>query len=289
RQEQARLTDATSLFTLDDAGLKQALRVREGRKAELFPKTGAPAVDAATYWANEQETLWLIDQTDAIEREPERHLLSWLYVRCEYGVPLGPPSKTTLWRLVTGVGAGALDLTIGAWLLARATAQHEPGPCQSPSRSRTYKAETVSRTDAKSGQVVHAHDTRLFGLRPTRTTSASRCTLGRSRSSARSPPLPGAVRRCRSSASAPRAPSPWASCPTARTSTTTSAARQRATSRPVSGASARCSTSSTAAPQVRDGAASGSAWSARAAWAVAHDPAADEAEPTCLTVRGDQR
>lgn len=55
-------------------------------------------------------------------------LLSWLYVRCEYAVPLGPPSKTTLWRLVTGVDADALDLTIGAWLLARATAQHEADP-----------------------------------------------------------------------------------------------------------------------------------------------------------------
>jgi hypothetical protein len=59
-------------------------------------------------------------------------LLSWLYVRCEYAVPLGPPSKTTLWRLVTGVDAGALDLTIGAWLLARATAQHEADPVPEP-------------------------------------------------------------------------------------------------------------------------------------------------------------
>jgi predicted transposase YbfD/YdcC len=59
-------------------------------------------------------------------------LLSWLYVRCEYAVPLGPPSKTTLWRLVTGVDADALDLTIGAWLLARATAQHETDPVPDP-------------------------------------------------------------------------------------------------------------------------------------------------------------
>jgi predicted transposase YbfD/YdcC len=63
-------------------------------------------------------------------------LLAWLYVRCEYAVPLGPPSKTTLWRLVTGVDADALDLAIGAWLLARATAQHEadrvPEPVADP-------------------------------------------------------------------------------------------------------------------------------------------------------------
>jgi predicted transposase YbfD/YdcC len=59
-------------------------------------------------------------------------LLAWLYVRCGYAVPLGPPSKTTLWRLVTGVDADALDLSIGAWLLARATAQHEADPVPEP-------------------------------------------------------------------------------------------------------------------------------------------------------------
>lgn len=59
-------------------------------------------------------------------------LLAWLYARCAYAVPLGPPSKTTLWRLVTGVDADALDLTIGAWLLARATAQHEADPVPDP-------------------------------------------------------------------------------------------------------------------------------------------------------------
>ncbi|MET9382172.1 fibronectin type III domain-containing protein [Streptomyces sp. NPDC002928] len=32
--------------------------------------------------------------------------------------------------------------------------------------SRTYAAETVSYTDAKSGQVVYAHHARLTGLRP---------------------------------------------------------------------------------------------------------------------------
>jgi hypothetical protein len=59
-------------------------------------------------------------------------LLAWLYVRCQYTVPLGPPSKATVWRLVTGVDADALDLTIGAWLLARATAQRETAPTPMP-------------------------------------------------------------------------------------------------------------------------------------------------------------
>jgi predicted transposase YbfD/YdcC len=52
-------------------------------------------------------------------------LLAWLYLRCEYAVPLGPPAKTTVWRLVTGVDADALDLAVGAWLLSRDTAQRE--------------------------------------------------------------------------------------------------------------------------------------------------------------------
>jgi predicted transposase YbfD/YdcC len=57
-------------------------------------------------------------------------LLTCLYVRCQYTVPLGPPSKTTLWRLVTDVDADALDLAIGAWPLSRATAQHQAAPEQ---------------------------------------------------------------------------------------------------------------------------------------------------------------
>jgi len=62
-------------------------------------------------------------------------LLTWLYVRCEYTVPLAPPSKTTLWRLVCGVDADALDLTIGTWLRARAAAQQAaaaPAPQDPP-------------------------------------------------------------------------------------------------------------------------------------------------------------
>jgi predicted transposase YbfD/YdcC len=59
-------------------------------------------------------------------------LLTWLYVRCEYAVPLGPPSKSTLWRLVTGIDADALDLTIGAWLHSRDSAQRQAEPAPDP-------------------------------------------------------------------------------------------------------------------------------------------------------------
>lgn len=63
-------------------------------------------------------------------------LLTWLYVRCEYAVPLEPPSKTTLWRLVSGVDSDALDLAVGAWLLARDDAQRRAVPAPEPAAGR---------------------------------------------------------------------------------------------------------------------------------------------------------
>ena len=69
-------------------------------------------------------------------------LLAWLYVRCEYAVPLGPPSKTTLWRLVCGVDADALDLAIGTWLQARDASQRaaDPSPVPSPAPAAATSA-----------------------------------------------------------------------------------------------------------------------------------------------------
>ena len=40
-----------------------------------------------------------------------------------YARPARYPSKTTLWRVLTGADAAAVDAAIGAWLLAQATAQ----------------------------------------------------------------------------------------------------------------------------------------------------------------------
>jgi len=37
-----------------------------------------------------------------------------------------PPSKATIWRVVTGADAAAVDAVIGAWLLAHAAARHTP-------------------------------------------------------------------------------------------------------------------------------------------------------------------
>src|SRR5215213_1658880 len=40
-----------------------------------------------------------------------------------YGRRSGPPSKATIWRVVTGADAIAVDAVIGAWLLAQAAAR----------------------------------------------------------------------------------------------------------------------------------------------------------------------
>jgi predicted transposase YbfD/YdcC len=80
-------------------------------------------------------------------------LLAWLYVRCEFPVPLGPPSKTTLWRLVTGVDADALDLTIGAWLHSRAAAQRKaaptPGPVAQPVAEPAHECAVATGSAAR--------------------------------------------------------------------------------------------------------------------------------------------
>src|SRR4051794_41657392 len=39
-----------------------------------------------------------------------------------YGRPSGAPSKATIWRVVTGADAAAVDAAIGEWLLAHAAA-----------------------------------------------------------------------------------------------------------------------------------------------------------------------
>jgi predicted transposase YbfD/YdcC len=43
-------------------------------------------------------------------------VLASLYLRAD-AVPGPPPSKTAIWRVLTGSGAGALDAAVGAWLM----------------------------------------------------------------------------------------------------------------------------------------------------------------------------
>ncbi|MDQ3053990.1 MAG: transposase family protein, partial [Actinomycetota bacterium] len=53
-----------------------------------------------------------------------------------YARPARSPSKTTLWRVLTGADAAAVDAVVGAWLLAQATAhagqQCPPGRASGP-------------------------------------------------------------------------------------------------------------------------------------------------------------
>jgi predicted transposase YbfD/YdcC len=50
-------------------------------------------------------------------------VLEDLYHRCgTAGGPISAPSKCTIWRVITGADAAALDTVIGAWLMARARA-----------------------------------------------------------------------------------------------------------------------------------------------------------------------
>ena len=67
-------------------------------------------------------------------------LLDQLYLRCGAG-PTGPPSKATVWRVVTGVDAGPVDAAIGAWLLARAAQDQATGQ-----DSDTSEPDAVSLT-----------------------------------------------------------------------------------------------------------------------------------------------
>ncbi len=51
-----------------------------------------------------------------------------LYRRCGAARPAaGPPSKSTIWRVVTGADAPALDAVTGAWLMRRAAAAERCG------------------------------------------------------------------------------------------------------------------------------------------------------------------
>jgi predicted transposase YbfD/YdcC len=72
-------------------------------------------------------------------------LLAWLYVD---RVP-GRPSKTTLWRVLTGVDATAVDAAIGAWLAQQARSA-PPGPPPDPGTGH----EEGSSTDADRGPLL---------------------------------------------------------------------------------------------------------------------------------------
>jgi len=58
-----------------------------------------------------------------------------------YGRPSESPSKATIWRVVTGADAAAVDAAIGAWLLAHAAGTSTEGP-----PTGAWNAETIIKT-----------------------------------------------------------------------------------------------------------------------------------------------
>ena len=50
--------------------------------------------------------------------------------------PAGPPSKATIWRVVTGADAPAADAVVGAWLMARAACGDDGGLSMPPAAGR---------------------------------------------------------------------------------------------------------------------------------------------------------
>ncbi len=63
-----------------------------------------------------------------------------------YGRPSESPSKATIWRVVTGADAAAVDAAIGAWLLAHAAARD--------AAARDAAARDAAARDAAAGDLV---------------------------------------------------------------------------------------------------------------------------------------
>ncbi len=79
-----------------------------------------------------------------------------------YARPARSPSKTTLWRVLTGADAAAVDAVVGAWLLAQATARTprppDPGADESPGEALVavaVDAKTVRGALDANGAQVH--------------------------------------------------------------------------------------------------------------------------------------
>ena len=63
-------------------------------------------------------------------------VLAGLYLRCG-AAPAPPPSKTTIWRVMTDAGTGELDAAAGTWLM-------RPRRARRPGRSRRRRREEDS-------------------------------------------------------------------------------------------------------------------------------------------------
>ncbi len=82
-------------------------------------------------------------------------LLTGLYERCgaapaQGSAPPAPPSKATIWRVVTGADAGAVDTVIGAWLMGRAGLAGRQGPDVSSAPPAGDRPLVQVRVDGKT-------------------------------------------------------------------------------------------------------------------------------------------
>jgi len=73
--------------------------------------------------------------------EVPSELLAWLYLM---PTPAGP-SKTTLWRVLTGVDAAAVDAVIGSWLAERARLRHAAAAVGAPTAARAPDTDPADR------------------------------------------------------------------------------------------------------------------------------------------------
>ena len=66
---------------------------------------------------------------DDVTADVPADVLAGLYRRCGAARPgTRPPSKATIWRVVTGADAAALDAVTGTWLTERARAAGDLPP-----------------------------------------------------------------------------------------------------------------------------------------------------------------
>jgi predicted transposase YbfD/YdcC len=96
---------------------------------------------------------WITDASDEI--------LTCAYAGSGWPVPTAGPSRITLWRILTGLDAPALDTAIGAWLLDQAYAEleashPEPAPAEPEDTTSPRHSEAGEPTSRLSGVAIAA-------------------------------------------------------------------------------------------------------------------------------------
>lgn len=112
--------DGVDVSVLDDPGgcvdlLDRFMGVSDGRsqQAREHPAAAALTLAAAAVLAGMRSFTAIAGWV----RDVAPSMLDRLYTRC--GLPAGMPSRSTLWRVLTGADAHAVDQVVGAWLAAR--------------------------------------------------------------------------------------------------------------------------------------------------------------------------